>query len=162
MKPASSRLLRLGLGSVPRLAPPALRCSTLFAIFASVLVSCGGSTPAAESGDDLGGATTEEEAVCAELSECEGMCNQQQAAGCEVAGRMYETGEGAPQDYSKAATLYDQACEGGREEACAHLAMMYDIGLAVEEDPERANRLYHKACESGNRWACKRGEQLEK
>lgn len=73
---------------------------------------------------------------------------------------MYETGDGAPQDYDKAASLYDQACNGGRDEACAHLAMMYDIGLAVEEDPGRAAELYEKACASGNRWACKRGEQL--
>lgn len=74
---------------------------------------------------------------------------------------MYETGDGAPQDYDKAAELYDRACSGGRDEACAHLAMMYDIGLAVEEDPNRATELYQKACASGNRWACKRGEQLQ-
>lgn len=75
-------------------------------------------------------------------------------------GRMHETGEGVPQDYEKAAELYDRACEGGRSDACAQLAMMYDIGLAVGENPRRAAELYQRACESGNRWACHRLDQL--
>jgi TPR repeat protein len=74
---------------------------------------------------------------------------------------MFETGDGAVQDYDQAATNYEKACDGGEHESCAHLAMMYDIGLAVEEDPQKAAALYAKACNSGNRWACKRGEQLD-
>jgi TPR repeat protein len=73
---------------------------------------------------------------------------------------MFETGEGAPQDYDRAARAYDKACTGGRDDSCAHLAMMYDIGLAVEEDADRAAELYRRACASGNRWACNRGDQL--
>lgn len=98
---------------------------------------------------------------CSGTTECSNRCDAGDAASCEWLGRMYETGDGAPQDYDKAAELYDRACSGGRDEACAHLAMMYDIGLAVEEDPNRATELYQKACASGNRWACKRGEQLQ-
>lgn len=73
---------------------------------------------------------------------------------------MHETGEGVPQDYDRAAQLYERACNGGRSDACAHLAMMYDIGLAVDENPRRAAELYQRACQSGNRWACHRREQL--
>jgi TPR repeat protein len=74
---------------------------------------------------------------------------------------MHETGDGAPQDYAKAAEYYDQACTAGREESCAHLAMMYDIGLAVHEDPVRAVELYDKACKAGNSWACNREQELK-
>jgi uncharacterized protein len=126
-----------------------------------VCVSCGGSsTPTgAESAD--GESVGDDKPTCPDLSSCEEACTLDDAAGCEFAGRMYETGEGATQDYAKAAKLYDKACRGGREGACSHLAMMYDIGLAVDEDPERAHELYEKACAQGNSWACKRGEQLE-
>jgi TPR repeat protein len=123
---------------------------------------CGGATSNAEAMDaDSEHGDGSDANACPDLVSCESACRKDDAAGCEYAGRMYETGEGAAQDYDKAAELYDKACLGGREEACAHLAMMYDIGLAVEEDPKRAHDLYEKACQQGNRWACKRGEQLD-
>lgn len=97
---------------------------------------------------------------CGESSACMQLCEQQDAGACEWLGRMHETGEGAPQDYQRAADMYDRACNLGRADSCAHLAMMYDIGLAVEENENRAEQLYHQACEGGNRWACRRAEQL--
>ncbi len=133
--------------------------SALFALF--VLSACGGSGQGPESPDGAAGDGAEAKGVCADFSTCSQMCdNEGNAEACEWLGRMYETGEGAPQDYEKAAKAYDAACSKGLEDSCAHLAMMYDIGLAVEEDPNRAAELYRKACASGNRWACNRGEQL--
>lgn len=140
-------------------------CPTLFWLVLWSLGSggCGGAStqPPAETPDEAATSSDAPESSCPDLASCEAACNGNDAAGCEFAGRMYETGEGAEQDYEKAAELYDKACTGGRDEACAHLAMMYDIGLAVEEDPNRAHELYDKACAKGNRWACKREEQLE-
>lgn len=130
-------------------------------VFVSCCVSCGGSTTQGGADSANAEAVGDEQPTCPDLGSCEAACTQDDAAGCEFAGRMYETGEGATQDYGKAAKLYDKACRGGREGACAHLAMMYDIGLAVDEDPARAHELYEKACAQGNQWACNRGHQLE-
>ncbi len=140
-----------------------MKYSTLISsLLAFALNACGGSGKTAASPDSSGGEDGGEvSGVCSALEECDTMCSDGNAEACEWLGRMYETGEGAPQDYEKAAKAYDAACSGGSDESCAHLAMMYDIGLAVEEDPNRAAELYRKACASGNRWACNRGEQLE-
>src|SRR5690606_21767255 len=104
---------------------------------------------------------SQEAAPCSDQTSCDSQCEAGDAASCEWLGRMFETGEGAPQDYDRAAQAYDKACTGGRDDSCAHLAMMYDIGLAVEEDADRAAELYRRACSSGNRWACNRGDQLD-
>jgi TPR repeat protein len=125
------------------------------------LSNCGASVPAATGADTLSDEPQPETASCGPSEACQAECDAGNAMSCEWLGRMYETGEGAAQDYDKAASLYDLACEGGRGEACAHLAMMYDIGLAVDEDAGKAAVLYQRACESGNRWACKRRQQLD-
>jgi hypothetical protein len=130
-------------------------------VFVSCCVSCGGGAGGGEAESANPEMVGDGKPTCPDLSSCETACTQDDPAGCEFAGRMYETGEGATQNYGKAAKLYDKACRGGREGACAHLAMMYDIGLAVDEDPARAHELYEKACAQGHQWACKRGEQLE-
>jgi TPR repeat protein len=122
---------------------------------------CGASAPQAEQPDESGSEQDAEPQACPDQLTCTKQCDAGDAASCEWLGRMYETGEGAPQNYDAAAKAYDKACEGGLDDSCAHLAMMYDIGLAVEEDPDRAAELYGRACASGNRWACNRGEQLK-
>lgn len=136
--------------------------ATLGALLAWSAQGCGGPGPAqsADDADEPDQGPEPAQGPCEAIDECETQCGDGAADSCEWLGRMYETGDGAPQDYDKAAEYYDAACDGGRDEACAHLAMMYDIGLAVEEDPTKATKLYEKACASGNRWACKRGEQL--
>lgn len=100
-------------------------------------------------------------AECGSVEACAKSCSGGSAQSCEWLGHMHETGDGAPQDYEKAADYYDQACSAGLDESCAHLAMMYDIGLAVHEDPVRAAELYDKACKAGNSWACNREEELK-
>lgn len=126
------------------------------------LVACGGSSADPKTAGSEESPSGSGSSVCSSLDQCVEHCENHNAEACEAAGRMYETGEGAPQDLQRAAGFYDKACEEGRDQACAHLAMMYDIGFAVEEDPERANELYRRACASGNRWACRRGQEIQK
>ena len=38
--------------------------------------------------------------------------------GCASLGVMYDTGEGVTQDLARAASLWQQACNGGLVEAC--------------------------------------------
>lgn len=124
--------------------------------------SCGGGQSQAGSpAQEKQGRTEQRPPNCDSRERCESACDGDDAAACEWAGRMYETGEGAPQDYPQAAKLYDKACRGGREQACTDLAVIYNIGLAVETDPGRANELYRKACDAGHSWACKRVDQLD-
>lgn len=125
------------------------------------LAGCGGSEPAAQSPGSDSSAGKGPDSDCGTEPVCSSRCDAHDAAACEWLGRMHETGEGAAQDYQRAADLYGRACDEGRADSCVHLATMYDIGLAVGESPERAEQLYHKACAQGNRWACRREGQLQ-
>ena len=58
-------------------------------------------------------------------------------------GRAYETGNGAPQDYSEAAHWYLQAANRGQAEAQNNLASLYVRGLGVPTDYQRIG-----ACEA--------------
>ncbi|MEN9581236.1 MAG: hypothetical protein RJA70_4245 [Pseudomonadota bacterium] len=143
----------------------------LLRLWPVVLISaCAGATSGAKSADsppspkgEQSNADDELESLagCRAVAACQADCAGGAAKSCEWLGHMHETGDGAPQDYAKAAEYYDQACTAGREESCAHLAMMYDIGLAVHEDPVRAVELYDKACKAGNSWACNREQELK-
>lgn len=104
--------------------------------------------------------TTPAMTMCSTLAECEFACHQQQLHSCERLAHMYETGQGAPQNLPRAATLYARACDGGAVDACAHLAMMYDIGIGVARDTGKAAFLYERACAQGDRWSCTRSSEL--
>ena len=67
---------------------------------------------------------------------------------------MYGTGQGVTQDLARAATLYQQACDGGDMWGCINLGAMYGTGEGVTRDPARAIRLYQQACDGGQKWGC--------
>jgi TPR repeat protein len=46
---------------------------------------------------------------------------------------MYDTGQGVPQDYAKAATWYRKAADHGMAKAQFNLAVLYADGLAPSE-----------------------------
>ena len=46
-------------------------------------------------------------------------CTGGEAKGCFNLGRLYEQGQGVPQDERRAATLLEQACRAGVSKACA-------------------------------------------
>jgi TPR repeat protein len=64
-------------------------------------------------------------------------------------GRRCELGDGAPQDYRKAADWYQQSADQGNPEAQVALANLYENGRGVEPDPRTALRWYLKAAGQG-------------
>jgi uncharacterized protein len=65
-----------------------------------------------------------------------------------------------PQDYGKAAELFQRACDGKEPMACARLASMYLTGQGLQQDAEQARRLYQRACDTGLARACSAAASL--
>src|SRR5690606_22694495 len=75
---------------------------------------------------------------CEDYVSCEFACREGRGDACTDLARMFESGQGAPQNTKRAAELYEQACRMNDRDACAHLALMYDVGLGVGHDPSSA------------------------
>lgn len=50
-------------------------------------------------------------------------------------------------DFSKAAILFQKACDGGEALGCYNLGLMYANGQGVRQDYFKATELYKKACD---------------
>ena len=57
-------------------------------------------------------------------------------------------------NYSQAAKLYEQACNGGDANGCFNLGVLYDNGQGVQQSQAKARRLYEKACNNNNEYGC--------
>ncbi len=64
-------------------------------------------------------------------------------------GFMYHNGQGVPQDYAEAVTLYRKAAEQGNAIAQINLGFMCHNGQGVPQDYAEAVTLYRKAAEQG-------------
>jgi VWFA-related protein len=60
---------------------------------------------------------------------------------------MYDTGQGVPQDYAKAATWYRKAADHGMAKAQFNLAVLYANGLGVPQDLGQAAAWYRRAAD---------------
>lgn len=98
---------------------------------------------------------------CEDYVSCEFACREGRADSCTDLARMFESGQGAPQNIKRAAELYEQACRMSSRDACAHLALMYDVGLGVGHDPSSAAYWYETACALGHGWSCSRKQRLQ-
>lgn len=58
------------------------------------------------------------------------------------------------QDYQKAKTMFEKACQEQDAQGCYQLALLYDEGRGVEQDYQKSSLLYEKACEYGNSSSC--------
>ena len=67
---------------------------------------------------------------------------------------IYRSGEHVAQDYSRAVTLFEQACDGGSASSCNSLGLMYERGEGVIQDHSRALTLYQDVCDRGYLLAC--------
>lgn len=65
-------------------------------------------------------------------------------------GRMYQEGQGVPQDYAEAANWYRRAAEQGNAEGQYNLAVLYRTGQGVAKDFAEAMKWYEKAAEQGH------------
>ena len=68
-------------------------------------------------------------------------------------GLMYYKGDGAPQDYTKAAEWYRKAAEQGHADAQFMLGLMYEYGRGLPKDYVQAADWYRKSAEQGNNFA---------
>jgi TPR repeat protein len=51
-------------------------------------------------------------------------CDASVAAGCDILGAMYSSGDGVPQDKTKALALYGKACNLKDEQGCKNHAAL--------------------------------------
>jgi TPR repeat protein len=77
---------------------------------------------------------------------------------CQSLADQYAKGDGVSQDHSRAAALYDKACNGGvsnvTDIACTHLGDSYVNGIGVKADFRRGMALLKRACNMGCGSAC--------
>lgn len=81
-------------------------------------------------------------------------CDEGDLTACNVFGLMFETGEGVPRDFVRAAELYRRACEGGEALGCTNLGLLYAAGAGVPQDTARAGGFFRVACEGGEQLGC--------
>ncbi len=65
-------------------------------------------------------------------------------------GRMYDAGQGVPQDFREVVRWFRAAAEQGHESAQFSLGFMYFMGEAIPQDYKEAFRWYLAAAEQGN------------
>jgi len=75
---------------------------------------------------------------CEDYVSCEFACREGRGDSCTDLARMFESGQGAPQNSQRAAELYEQACRMTDRNACAHLTLMYSVSLSVGQNPSSA------------------------
>jgi TPR repeat protein len=67
---------------------------------------------------------------------------------------MYERGEGVARDDTRAAQLYQKACDGGYARGCFEFGRSYAAGRGVAKDEAFARQLFQKACDGGDMGGC--------
>jgi TPR repeat protein len=70
--------------------------------------------------------------------------------------RLFEQGLAAydAKDFTRAATLFQTACEKGIANACMNLAVQYMTGSGVTADPPRGLAMFERGCTLGNADSC--------
>jgi len=68
--------------------------------------------------------------------------------------QRYFSGDGVAVDPSRAATLFQRACDGGEISGCLSVGFQYADGNGVARDDARAVAFYSKACDGQNSRGC--------
>ena len=88
-------------------------------------------------------------------------CRGDNAGSCNNLGIQYEKGEGVSQSASKAAELYEKACNlGDKEYGCTNAGAMYMKGVGVLHDKMKAFEFFEKGCAAGSDRACRLKKEL--
>ena len=74
----------------------------------------------------------------------------------ESAENLFNQGVNAHKqgNYSQAAKLYEQSCNGGVAGSCFNLGLLYDKGQGVKQNYAQAAKLYEQACNGGYAESC--------
>lgn len=81
-------------------------------------------------------------------------CDSGGMAGCGFLGLKYFFGDGVPQDYARARSLFQKACDGGMSGSCESLGDMYLTGQGVPKNAAKGKQWLQKACVMGDSDAC--------
>jgi TPR repeat protein/uncharacterized RDD family membrane protein YckC len=92
-------------------------------------------------------------AIARQVPDLQKAANQGNAAAQNQLGLRYETGQGVPKDFGKAADLYQKSADRGNASAKNNLGRLYENGEGVPKDLRRAANLYQKAADQGNAFA---------
>jgi len=88
------------------------------------------------------------------LPTIEAECAQNKASACGFAGFLYERGRGVSADAGRAATFYQQSCEGGNAMGCIGHALLQAQGSGVEKDAAKAKATLDALCTEDVMEAC--------
>ncbi len=74
--------------------------------------------------------------------------------GCAELGFVYDLGDGVDENNSKAANLYQNACDNECARGCFLLGTMYEYGDGVEKNKNKTKQLYKKSCDGNYNKGC--------
>lgn len=81
-------------------------------------------------------------------------CHQGDAWACGSLGVVFANGMGVPKDETRAAALFQAACDGGYPEDCYNLGVLVHSGAGVKKDEERAIALFQSSCDADFATGC--------
>jgi TPR repeat protein len=93
-------------------------------------------------------------AACSQPSRLNLQCITGDLQRCRQLGDMYVAGNGVPQDFARAASLYERVCDAGVAEVCNSLAEIYARVPGFESESTRVPGLYERACTAGSAAGC--------
>jgi uncharacterized protein len=93
-------------------------------------------------------------AACSQSSRLNLQCLTGDLQHCRQLGDMYAAGSGVPQDFARAASLYERVCDAGVAEACNSLGDIYARVPGFESQAKRVPALYERSCTADNAAGC--------
>src|SRR5512141_3075477 len=93
-------------------------------------------------------------AACNQSSRLNLQCVAGDLQRCRQLGDMYVAGNGVPQDFARAASLYERVCETGVADVCTSLGDIYAHVPGFESEAKRVPALYERACTAGSAAGC--------
>ncbi len=92
-----------------------------------------------------------------DLADCTNKCEVLKNQGsCVNLGIMFANGTGVPRDLGKAATLFQNACNGSVGAGCEHFGLALLTGQGIQTDQNRAADIFKKGCDLRNAESCNR------
>ena len=85
--------------------------------------------------------------ACPDVKACEAECDAGSADRCRRLAVSYALGQGVAQDETRAATLYEHACDMKDPSACVFAGQMHEFARGVPKDDALAERLYERSCD---------------
>lgn len=69
-----------------------------------------------------------------------------------ILGKMFENGDGVPQNFNKSTNYFKRSSDKGNTNATCQLGVCYQMGQGIEQNDSLAFFYYQKAANDGNAW----------